>query len=152
MCTVSRRAALVGERRGRSVSVVASRVRVPGTRAWQTHPVALVLTLRTPPAVIPTRSSNRLGSELIRSAVANQRRRGSLHAFGRVCRLTPAQARSKGPRPRPATPDALTPRWPTGRRLAQRAVKSTRRMATKNVAERIPRGGLPISHTAAAST
>jgi len=37
----------------------------PGRLAWQTRPVALVLTLSTPPAVIPTRSNNQLGSELI---------------------------------------------------------------------------------------
>ena len=55
--------------------VVASRVAFPRTLACQTRPVALVLTLRTPPAVVRRRSNNQLGSELMRSAVANQRRR-----------------------------------------------------------------------------
>src|SRR6478672_13330990 len=47
----------------------------PGRLAWQTRPVALVLTLRTPPAVIRRLSNNHFGSDVIRSAVANRRRR-----------------------------------------------------------------------------
>ena len=41
-----------------------------------------------------------------------------LRAFGRICRLTPAQARSKGTRPRPATPAQarFNGRWPRPRR------------------------------------
>jgi len=41
----------------------------PGRLAWQTRPVALVLTLRTPPAVIRRLSNNHFGSDVIRSAV-----------------------------------------------------------------------------------
>jgi len=39
------------------------------------RPIALVLTQRTPPAVVCTRSNNQLGNTLVSASVANQRRR-----------------------------------------------------------------------------
>ena len=124
----------------------------PGRLAWQTRPVALVLTLRTPPAVVPTRSNNRLGSELIRSAVANRRRRAPPRLR---TRLPPDAGADSVQGTAATTRDAYTSRpmtMTTGKtsRAAGREVNPSD--GTKNVAERIPSGGLPISHPDATST
>src|SRR6185369_1035144 len=123
---------------------------VPGRLAWQTRPVALVLTLRTPPAVIRRLSNNHFGSDVIRSAVANRRRpapprfRTRLPTNAGAGSVQGTAATTRDARcSDAAVTDGKTPR------AAGREVDPAD--GTKNVTERNPSGGLTISHPAATS-